>query len=127
MATGQLASWTFGTTGYTAPIVSIEPPEESVEVIDEPRLALAKGAYLPKSPGDLVDGGQYVLTMENDDDLSFALRTVETMTFTKPNGATWTFSGFIQAVKESPYQTSQRKLVDVTIVVAGAVTKETAP
>ena len=127
MATGQKSSFTFGTSGYTWPIVTIDPPSESVEVIEEPNLNLDLGAYMPKSPGDIVDGGRYTLTVDADDDAVIPPRAAQTMTWTKPDGTTWVFPGFISEVKESSYQTSQRKLTDITVEVAGTVVKTPAP
>ena len=127
MATGQKSSFTFGVSGYTWPIVSITPPSESVEVIAEPNLNLDLGAYTPKSPGDIVDGGKYIIEFDADDDAVIVIRTKQTCTFTKPDGTTWVFTGFISDCTESAYQTSQRKTTSVSVEVDGTVVKTPAP
>ena len=98
--TGQTSSVTFGTSGITADLIMIDPPEESIADIALPTLAIARGDYLPYSPGDLVEGGEYTLTFVNDFDTSISVATAtETITWTKPlndgdtTAANWSFPG----------------------------------
>lgn len=130
--TGHGSAFTFATSGITLPVISIEPPTESVEDIAEPHLGLAEGAYMPYSPSEIVEGGEYSLTLANDLDTVIATRVEETLTWTKPvpsgmtNGATWVFPGYIKSVKENNYQTGERATITVVAKVAGAVVKTAA-
>ena len=131
--TGQTSAITFGTSAVTADLVSIDPPEESITDIALPTLALARGDYLPYSPGDLIEGGEYSLTFVNDFDTSVSVGTAtETITWTKPldsgdtTAANWSFPGYIKSVKEETYETDTRGTISVVVKVAGEVTKTPA-
>ena len=127
--TGHGSSFTFGTSGITLPVISIDPPSEAVEDIAEPHLGLAVGAYIPYSPSELLEGGEYSLTLEDDQDTNIPVGTVETCTWTKAvaagltNGATWAFSGYIKSAKHNNQQTGERATITVVVKVAGTVTK----
>lgn len=131
--TGQTSAITFGTSGISATLVSIDPPEESIADIALPDLSLARGDYLPYSPGDLVEGGEYTLSFVNDFDTTIEVGTAtETITWTKPldsgdtTAANWSFPGYVKSVKEEMYETDQRGLISVVVKVAGQVTKTAA-
>lgn len=132
--TGQTSSVTFGTSAITATLISIDPPEEAITAdIALPTLALARGDYLPYSPGDLVEGGEYTLQFVNDFDTTISVGTAtETITWTKPlnsgdtTAANWAFPGYIKSVKEDSYETDTRGTITVVVKVAGDVTKTAA-
>lgn len=132
MATGQTSTFTFGTSAITLPVISISPPNESCENIALPHLGIALGSYIPYAAGDLVEGDEFTITMDNNQDTTIALRVAETMTWTKPTpagksaGANWAFTGYISSVQEGEYATSERSTLDVVVKVAGAVTKTAA-
>lgn len=143
MATGQLGTWTFGTTGGSQTVISIDPPEEQISDIAKPHLGLALGSYVPYDPGELIEGGEYKITIDDPGQIHFvdkdysgsgtgilkAIRLTQTMTWTKPTpagaagGATRAFSGYIKSVKESQQVTGSRNTIELTIKVAGNVTK----
>ena len=131
-STGQKSSFTFGTTGVTLPIISITPPQEQVEDIAAPHLGLDHGDKIPYCPGDLVEGGEYTLELENDMNSDIPLRIEEAMTWTKPAvapntvGAAWSFPGYIKSVQENNIATSERATISVVVKVAGNVTKASA-
>lgn len=132
MATGQGSSFTFGTSGITLPVISIEPPEESIDDIAAPHLGLTVGDNIPYDPSDLQEGGEYSLTFENDRDTVIATRVKETCTWTKPinagdtTAAKWVFTGYIKSVKENNYATGERATIAVVVKVASNVVKTAA-
>lgn len=132
MPTGQTSSFTFGTSGITLDIISIDPPQEEVTDIELPHLGLSVGDYLPYEPGDLIEGGEYSIEFANDMDSDIPLRTNETMTWTKPlqsgdtTAASWAFSGYIKSVQENSFATSERATITCVVKVAGDVTKTAA-
>lgn len=143
MPTGQLGSIAFGTTGITAAIIEYDPPQEEVGNIATPDLSLAFGSNVPYEPEELVEGGEYSVTVVDNNNVSItdtadagsgtgrykALRKVQTITVTKPpasgltNGATRAFSGYVCNVKESQQKTGQRNTITYKIKVAGNVSK----
>lgn len=132
MSTGQTSSFTFGTTGLSLPIINISPNQESVEDIAKPHLGLARGSKIPYDPGDLVEGGEFTLELENDLDSDIPLRTKETMTWTKPlnagdsTAAAWSFEGYIKSSQENDMATSERATITLVVKVAGDITKTPA-
>lgn len=128
MPTGQKATFTFGTSGITLDIISITPASPSVEDVALPTLALDAGSNIPYEPGDLVEGGEYVVVFADDHDTDISLRTVETMTYTKPlqegdaTAASRAFDGYIKQVEDNDAATSERATVSATVKVAGDVT-----
>lgn len=128
MPTGQQSSMTFGTSGITLDVISIEPNEESVEDIALPHLGLDAGSIIPYEPGDLVEGGEYTVELADNHDTQIATRVVETITYTKPiasgntTAATKEFDGYIKSVKESNKATSERATITVVVKVAGEIT-----
>lgn len=133
MATGLKGDFTLGTTGLTANIISITPPNEAVDAdIALPHLGLDKGDYIPYEPGDLKEGDEFVLEVENDHDTDIDTDTdTQTCTWTKPIAgnsvaASWAFDGYIKNVQESANEVSERSTISLTIKVAGEVTKTAA-
>lgn len=141
--TGHLGTFVGGTTALVGNVISIEPSEESVADIATPYLGLAKGSGVPYEPGELVEGGEYTIELEDlgqshhvDKDSSATgtgvakiLRTVQTFTWTKPpasgmtNGATRAFSGYAKSVKENVAVTGTRSTITIKVKVAGTITK----
>jgi hypothetical protein len=120
---------TFGTSGITLDVISITPASPEVdEDIALPTLGLDAGDNIPYEPGDLVEGGEYVVELADDHDTDIALRTVETITYTKPlqsgdsAAASRAFDGYIKKVEESNAAISERATITVTVKVAGDVT-----
>lgn len=132
MTTGQTSTFTFGTTGLTLGIISIDPPEESVEDIETPTLDQSVGDYKLFDPSDLIEGGEFTLELENDMNSDIPLREKETLTWTKPlqsgdsTPASWSFPGYIKKVKENSFETSERATITVAVKVAGEITKTAA-
>ena len=131
-STGHSSSIAFGTSSISANVVSIDPPEESVEDIALPHLGLTALDNIPYEPGDLREGGEITCVFENDRDTSILTGVSETITWTKPlnsgdsTAANWAFTGYIKSVKEGTYQTGERLLTTVVAKVAGNVTKTAA-
>ena len=132
MPTGQKSSFSFGTTGISLDIISIEPPQESVGDIALPHVGLDVGDYIPYEPEDLIEGGEFSLVLANDMDTSIPLRTKETCTWTKPlqsgdaTAAAWSFDAYIKSSQDSEMATSERGTINVVVKVAGNVTKTPA-
>lgn len=133
-ATGQTSAMSFGTSGITATIISIDPPEEAVTAdIAKPDLSLSRGDYMPYEPGDLKEGGEFTVTFVNDFDTTIETATAtETITWTKPlqsgdtTAANWSFPGYVKSVKEETYETDTRGVITAVVKVAGEVTKTAA-
>lgn len=146
MPTGHLGTFSFGGTagcGTGLNIISIDPPEEEVGSLALPYLGLAKGSYMPYEALELIEGGEYVITLADDNDVQVVddsdagsggtfkkiIREAASCIWTKPvkspntNGATRTFSGICTKHKESTQQTGERSTITLTIKVAGNVTK----
>lgn len=144
MPTGHLGSMTFATVAISLNIISIDPPEEGVAVdIPTPYLALAKGSYIPYEPGELLEGGEYKVVLADDNNTQFvdvdsassggtfkkAIRLLQTVTWTKPiaagmaSAATRAATMYIKTVKEGQQATGSRNTIELTLKVAGNVTK----
>lgn len=143
MATGHLGSFTFGTVAVSLKIIEMDPPDEVINDIATPYLSLAKGSYVPYEPGELIEGGEFTLTLEDDNNTHFvdkdsassgatfmkSIRLAQTCTWTKPlaagmsTAATRAFSGYIKSVKENIQKTGERSTITVKVKVAGNVTK----
>lgn len=143
MPTGHLGSMTFATTAISLNVIEIDPPEESINDIAVPHLGLAKGSYMPYEPGELIEGGEYTITLADDNNTHFvdvdsassgstfekAIRVAQTITWTKPiaagmsTAATRAFSGYVKSVKESSQKTGERNTITLKVKVAGNVTK----
>lgn len=146
MVTGHLGTFAFTTTALSLPLVEIEPSEETIAAIQGGYLGLAKGSGVPYEPGELVEGGEYKLTFEDNNNTHIvdtdsassgtgvvkAIRKSQTCTWTKPapsgltNGATRVFTGFVTGHKESTQKTGDRSLIMLTVKVASTITKSPA-
>lgn len=132
MSTGQGGDFSLGTTGLTANVINITPPNEQVDAdIPLPHLGLAKGSYMPYMPGDLKEGDEFSVEIENDHDTHISTGTEETCTWTKPIGthstaANWAFPGYVKSVQEGTNETSERSNITLVVKVAGTVTKTAA-
>ncbi len=143
MPTGHLGSMTFATTAIALNVIDIDPPEETVSDIALPYLGLAKGSYMPYEAGELLEGGEYTITLADDNNTQFvdvsdagvgatfekAIRLPQTITWTKPiatgmsSGATRVFPGYVKSVKESSQKTGDRNTIVLKVKVAGNVVK----
>ncbi|MEM8668726.1 MAG: hypothetical protein AAGG48_14495 [Planctomycetota bacterium] len=132
MTTGIGGAFTLGTTGLSANIISITPPNEGVDTdIPLPHLGLSKGDYMPYMPGDLKEGDEFSIEVANDHNTNIPTGTEETCTWTKPIGthttaANWVFPGYVKRVQENPNEMSERSTITLVVKVAGTVTKNAA-
>ena len=97
---GTGTSITFGTSGFSAALISVDGPSSSREAVETSTMATTNSHTF--MPADLVDRGEVSLTFEFDPDLEPPIdQAAETITITWPipsglsNGATWVFSGFM--------------------------------
>lgn len=145
MPTGHLGTFTAATVagvGTSLNIISITPPEETIEDIALPHLGLAKGSYVPYEAGELIEGGEYEIEVDDNNNTQVVdlagsssgtfknlIRSPLTMLWTKPpasgltNGASRSFSGYVKSVKENQQVTGQRNTITLKVKVAGNVTK----
>lgn len=93
--TGNLATISFATSGFTAKYTEIGTPNESVPVLDDSDLSLPAGSYATKVPGDLIDHGPINCKFWFDIDARPPIRTEETVTITFPKKSTQTNGGTI--------------------------------
>lgn len=90
--TGNTATVTFGTTGFTGRFMVIGELEQEVPILDDSHLGSTECEE--KIPGDLNTPGQSQCEYQFENALP-PLKTVETITITYPNGATKAGFGFI--------------------------------
>ena len=97
---GTGTSINFGTSGFSAALISIDGPSRSRESV--PTSHLGTSAYHTSIPADLVNGGEINCTFQHDPDLSPPIdQAAETITITWPipsglsSGATWASSGYM--------------------------------
>lgn len=106
--TGNGATITFGTTGFTGEIISIGGNEASLEALDTSHLGTT--GNMTKAPADLVDQGDFSIEFFFDPDTQPTIGTVETITVTFPvpsgglTGATLAGTGFINSFKWGPLE-----------------------
>jgi len=130
--TGHGGAITLATSGMALDIISIVPPEETVEDVELPHLGLDDGDHVPYMPADLVEGGELSFVVAVDPDYDAPLRTVQNVTLTYPipsgmdNGATWIFSGYVKGYAHGELKTSERMEATITVKVAGNITKADA-
>lgn len=84
----------FGTSGFSADITDITPPEASVESLETSH----QGTTTAKTftPADLIDWGEMRIDFHFDEDTDPPVGSAaETVTLTWPDTSTWAFSGFM--------------------------------
>lgn len=98
--TGNSATVTFGTTGFTARYTGIGQTEQTIPDIN--KSALATTEFEEYMPGDLTEPGEFECEFQYDPNLRPSVGTVETITITYPvpagltNGATMSGTGYIK-------------------------------
>lgn len=127
--TGFGADVTFGTQGFDPDWRTIDPPEETIEDVNTSHLGTT-GGYETYMAGDLIEGGELSGTAIFDPDdqptIGGAAETI-TLTFPTPaggsSGATYSFSGYIKANGPQTLETNGLMEQNLSIKVAGAITK----
>lgn len=118
---------TFGTSGFTAELRSVNGPSMDRPAIDTSHMTTA-GGKRTFIPSDLTDHGEVELEILFDPDTEPPIDLVaEQITITYPvpagqtNGATYVFSGFVTAFEPSaPYDDLMTG--SITIKVSGDIT-----
>lgn len=102
--TGHGATVTFGTSGYSFNITSIDIGEETIGDISVDHLGVT--GFKEFVPEDLVDGGEVVITYQFDNEASQPTAgTIETLTITFPTAsgqltaANYAGTGYTKRVK----------------------------
>lgn len=128
--TGNGASITFGTSGYSAPIVNFAWAGRTRNPIDATTLASTNEyAYIPEA---LVDNGEVTLTVQHDPGAAAPISAVpETITIALPASgagvttpASFAFTGFITS--NDPLGSVENGSIvveNITIKIDGAVTE----
>lgn len=119
---GHGTTITFGTTGYSAGIISVDGPGIERESIDATLMSTTTAkAYIVAS---LYDGGNLELTVEHDPAIDAPIaNATETITINWGGTGTgnWSFSGFCTGYKPGA-SIGERMTASMTVKVTGAVT-----
>lgn len=123
---GTSTTITFGTSGWTGEIASVDGPNETREAIDTTHLGTTGNRTF--TPATLVDSGEVSLTCWYDPDEPPPIDgAAETITITWPvpsglsNGATAEFTGFITSVgRTTPLE--EKIEGSITIKASGDIT-----
>lgn len=118
---GDGTTITFGTSGFTGEIVSINGPNSTRAAIDGTHLGSTNWKAFTAS--GLVDGGEVSLTVHYDPTITVPISAaVETITI-DPNGSgqVLSFSGFVISSGHS-FAVDELMGLDMTIKVTGAIT-----
>lgn len=126
--TGHGATITFGTSGFTAAFTEISGFDQAREVLDTTQLSTTD--YRTKTPGDLVDAGEFTATFFYDADEQPPITgAAETITITYPDsapgaggGATAAASGFVSSWSSPTLATDQLMSAELTITWADGPT-----
>jgi hypothetical protein len=117
---------TFGTSGFSAKLMSVEGPDMKRPSIQTTDMSTTNNHTF--MPGDLVDRGEAQITVQFDPSLTPPIAgAAETVTITWPvpagltNAATWVFSGFMTDFKPSSH-IEQLMEATATLKVSGGVT-----
>jgi len=124
---GNGASITFGTSGFTGSLMSIDGNEITREPVETSHL----GTTTAKTfiPDDLYDAGELSVTFQYDPDeqppFAGAAETI-TITFPVPsglnNGATCAGTGFVTSFKQPELSVGELMEAEMTIKFSGALT-----
>lgn len=122
--TGNGVTIAFGTSSFTAEIVSFTPPGWSRESIETSHAGTTDAKTF--MPADLVDYGELSMTIHFNPDLEPPVDgAAETITITfAGGGATWAFSGFMTAYEpgDADGVGDEKIEADITVKVSGAIT-----
>ena len=123
---GTGASVTFGTSGFSASIESINHNDISREAVNSSHLGTTN--YHTFIPTDLTDPGEMELEIQHDPDEQLPINgAAETITITYPvpsgltNGATHQFSGFLTNYSIST-PLEDKMMATITVKASGTIT-----
>ena len=112
---------TFPTSGFSAQILDIEPPNTTCGTIDVSHVGLSAGDSRTKMPSDLIDHDDWTFECHFKPDTTCPVRTAQTgIHIDFPNSEVWTFDGFISGYQ--PHAPFENKMTaTVTIAVDGDI------
>jgi hypothetical protein len=122
---GHGSTVTFGTSGFSAKIISIDGPEPSRESLDETYMDTEDAKEF--DPANLYDGGTLTIKVRHGVTVEPPIITTdapenETITITWGlTGDTWAFSGHCTKYKPSA-SIGQRMEADMDVKVSGVIT-----
>lgn len=118
---GHGTTVTFGTSGFSANLLSIDGPSVSREDIDNTHMGTSTGkAFLPSA---LYDGGEVTLKVEHDGSDAVPIdQDPETITIDwAGQGNTYAFSGYVKGYTPGA-ATGERMESSLVVKVTGAIT-----
>ncbi len=123
---GTGTSITFGTSGFSARVASIDGPGFSRTSVETTHLSTTGNRT--HMPGDLVERGELTLSVHHDPSLTPPIAAAaETITITWPipsgltNAATWVFSAFCTGYSPS-VAIDELMTASLTLKISGGVT-----
>ncbi len=117
----------FGTSGFTAQITDVTPPESSRAAIDTSHLGTSGGKTF--MPADLVDNGELEIEFHFNPDTDPPIdQPAETITITwlgpdDAAGATWAFSGFMTNYRPGAMVSEEKMGGTAVVKVSGDITR----
>ncbi len=118
---GDGTTITFGTSGFTGEIVTIDGPNGTRAAIDGTHLGSTN--YKTFTPSGLVDGGEVSLNVHYNPTVALPVQGVEETITIDPNGSgqTLSFPGFIISFGHS-FAVDELMSQDITLKVSGTIT-----
>lgn len=115
---------TFGTSSFSANIISVSGPGSSREAVETTHLGTTTAKTFV--PSDLIDGGEMSMTIQHDGTLdppeNAAAETITIDWGGAGTGEKWTFSGFVTAYEPSA-EIEEVMTADMTVKVTGDITR----
>jgi len=121
MADGHGTTVTFGTSAWSANIISVDGPSATRDDVDNTHMGTSNAkAFLPSS---LYDGGELTLTVEHDASAAVPIdQAAETITIDWAGGGnTYAFSGYMKGYTPGA-AIGERMEAQAVIKVTGAIT-----
>lgn len=111
----------FGTSGFTANIISVNGPSPTRQSIDQSHLG--SSGWKTFLASGLVDGGEMSMTIQYDPTVSIPISAVaETVTIDPAGtGSTLSFTGFLTGATHS-FELDALMQADITVKVSGPIT-----
>lgn len=122
--TGHGVAISLVTSGFSLTVIDIQEPDFEGSAVPLPSLGLADGAVVPMAPGDTLEAGQIVVTVEDDPAYSPPTLVQQDVVVTHAvppgltNGQVNTYaSAFVLSYARATYQSGERKQATLTIQV----------
>ncbi|MEM8864001.1 MAG: hypothetical protein AAGF31_00455 [Planctomycetota bacterium] len=122
--TGHGVDFTLSTSGFSLTIIDVQEPSFEGTSVPLPSLGLDDGAVIPQAPGDTLEPGQIVVTVEHDPAYEEPTYVVQDAVVTHPappgmtNGQVNTYTGaFVINYERPTNQSGERRQGTLTVQV----------